>query len=201
MTGTISLSFTACALRSCPIHGSVKPATSSPARMHPSYWSSSGLPVAMGSLAGGEQSAMHPFSRLQLAKSPVPPSVPPPVDESEPEPESEVDSESDSEPESEPEGRESEPESKDEWEPESPPFPSPGSPLLPSLHPPRAQRTSTVATTARWIMSSLRRPKRPRRNRTSPFVTFLRDGSPRKPGDRRAARPDTETRSRHAKHH
>jgi hypothetical protein len=46
--------------------------------MQPSYRSYLALPVATGSLAGGEQSARQPPSKLQLAKRPPPASARPP---------------------------------------------------------------------------------------------------------------------------
>ena len=79
-----------------------------------SYWL--GLDDAMGSLAGGEQSAMQPPVRVQPAKIPVP--TGPPDEEPEDDPEDEPDEEPEDDPEDEPE---EEPEDEPDEDPEDDP--------------------------------------------------------------------------------
>jgi hypothetical protein len=118
----------------------------------------------MGSLAGGEQSAMQPPSRLQLAKSPpppsgfgeepslaascAPPSWDPPEDEPDDEPEPEEEPEDD--PELDPDVvPELEPEIDPELELDMPASPSPRDGLLPeSLHAPSATSAASIGDEA-----------------------------------------------------
>ena len=127
--------------------------------------------MAIGSLAGGEQSAMQPPSRLQLAKSPPPPSgvgnepsVPaswaPPDEEPEDEPDDEPAPEDDPEdapeddpeidPELEPdEDPELDPDPDPELEPDMPASPSPKEPFpLSSAHAPSATRAASIGDAA-----------------------------------------------------
>jgi hypothetical protein len=131
----------------------------------------------MGSLAGGEQSARQPPAKLQLAKSPVPPSVAAPDEEPELDPEEDPEPEPEEDPEDEPpeedpdeeppeeELPEEDPEEAPDDEPELDPLdPFPSPPPLPGpsvvvwSHAPRAKNAkgSAAAKKERLTKRNLR---------------------------------------------
>jgi hypothetical protein len=99
-----------------------------------SYWL--GLGDAMGSLAGGEQSAMQPPVRVQLAKMPVPAPDEEPEEDPEEDPDEEPDEDPDEEPDEDPDDEPDEdPEEDPDDEPDDDPEDEPEPELLPEPEP------------------------------------------------------------------
>jgi hypothetical protein len=144
------------------------------------------FPVAMGSVAGGEQSATQPPDRLQFAKMPVPPDDPDDDPDDEPEeepdddPEEDPDEDPEDDPEEDPEEDPDDPEDDPDDEPdEDDPLPLPPGELevveLP--HPPSATmaaRLGALKRNQRATKGNLRSSRFVRRKRAFSNLTKSR---------------------------